>query len=267
MKIKSLHVNSARSKSHANLGFRISDLGFPSGFGFRASDLRPIRRAFTLIELLVVIAIIAILAALLLPALAKAKAKAQAISCLSNLRQFNLAHQMYLGDFNDMSFDYATISGLWIDRLMTYAGTKQNLTAPLRRCPRALKPGYANGLDYIGSATGYWGPLSGYFGSSAGSFGAYTYNSWLYSDKAVGNAVPDFYFGKVSSIRNATAVPVMGDGVCIDSWPQVGEAIPTDTNIGNPATGVGRFAIARHSAAINVAFLDGFGAFHQTHPV
>jgi prepilin-type N-terminal cleavage/methylation domain-containing protein/prepilin-type processing-associated H-X9-DG protein len=70
---------------------------------------------FTLIELLVVIAIIAILAALLLPALSKAKAKAQQSQCLSNQKQMQLCWLLYVDDNNDALPVNDTTTSAWVD--------------------------------------------------------------------------------------------------------------------------------------------------------
>jgi prepilin-type N-terminal cleavage/methylation domain-containing protein/prepilin-type processing-associated H-X9-DG protein len=244
------------------------------------------RNAFTLIELLVVIAIIAILAAMLLPVLAKAKLKAQQASCLSSLKQWGLAIQMYASDNNDniprdgmgANGDYPGNSGAendpnaWFNLLPTYVGDKPlaNYFVGLPGNPavRMTIIPFPGGNGRIWECpTAIMAPAtvtSVLSGSGADGFFSYDMNIDLKKNPADTNGTSNVAYPqmpKITTFKHPTATVFMFDCV-FDPVTEVVNASPQYNSV-NPANRFKSYA-SRHNNGGIINFFDGHSSYYKT---
>jgi prepilin-type N-terminal cleavage/methylation domain-containing protein len=206
------------------------------------------RFGFTLIELLVVIAVIAILAALLLPALASAKLRAQRINCVSNLKQMTVASFMYWGDYGLMWPYYPLGPGgtfqLWSATLISY----HSQVNAVRLCPTAPERPPLQDTTTWGTADTAWS----WAVSLPTQRGSYAFNGWLYSGDDPFHNTPADTAKRVhhdTDIQHPALTPVFVDSIWVDLWPESSDAPSRDLYNGEQSLNVGkigRCTITRH---------------------
>jgi len=203
------------------------------------------RKGFTLIELLVVIAIIALLMAILMPALSRVKKQAQAVACMSNVKQWGHCWYMYLDDFDGKFPSGDRASGDWPDKLRPYYKERGALTL----CPSAKKPYTDGGRVPFGAWR--WKPQGGgwtNFEQKPGEdYGSYGLNEWL-SDRNEDN-----YWRKREQ-KKANNIPLFLDCAIWDTWPNHQQG-PPDVD-GIVLNEMHLVCINRHNGFINTIFLD-----------